>query len=94
MALAAGEEKTVYFDACVPAFDTEYTKIYNQAEIFVDWTQKVSVSSDSVLDDTTPVYVLDKPFKAVLCVDVKFLPGPARGFNDFFPCGQSENNFF
>ena len=69
MALAAGEEKTVSFDACVPAFDTEYTKIYNQAEIFVDWTQKVSVSSDSVLDDTTPVYVLDKPFKAVLCVD-------------------------
>ena len=69
MALAAGEEKTVSFDAYVPAFDTEYTKIYNQAEIFVDWTQKVSISSDSVLDGTTPVYVLDKPFKAVLCVD-------------------------
>lgn len=69
MALAAGEEKTVSFDAFVPSFDTEFTKIYNQAEVFVDWTQKVSVSSDSVLDEKTPVYVLDKPFKAVLCVD-------------------------
>lgn len=69
MALAAGEEKTVSFDAYVPSFDTEYTKIYNQAFVFVDWTQKVSISSDSVLDDTTPVYVLDQPFKAVLCVD-------------------------
>ena len=69
MTLAAGEEKTVSFDAFVPSFDTEYTKIYNQAEVFVDWTQKVSISSDSVLDEKTPVYVLDKPFKAVLCVD-------------------------
>ena len=30
----------------MPSFDTEYTKIYNQAEVFVDWTQKVSISSD------------------------------------------------
>ena len=36
MTLAAGEEKTVSFDAFVPSFDTEYTKIYNQAEVFVD----------------------------------------------------------
>lgn len=69
LTLAAGEEKTVSFDAYVPSFDTEYTKIYNQAEVFVDWTQKVSVSSDSVLDEKTPVFVLDDPLKEVLCED-------------------------
>lgn len=69
MTLAAGQEKTVSFDVYVPEMETEYTKIYNQAEVGVDYTQKVSISSDSVIDEKTPVYVLDDPFKVVLCAD-------------------------
>ena len=69
MTLAAGEEKTVSFDVHVPEMEGEYTKIYNQADVSVDLTHKPSVSSDSVLDGRTPVYVLDDPSKAVFCGD-------------------------
>lgn len=69
MTLAAGEEKTVSFDVHVPEMENEYTKIYNQADVSVDLTHKVSVSSDSVLDERTPVYVLDDPSKEVFCAD-------------------------
>lgn len=69
LTLCAGEEKTVSFDAFVPPVETEYTKIYNQAEVSVDWTEKYSIASDSVLDERTPIYLLDDPIKAVLCVD-------------------------
>lgn len=69
MTLAAGEEKTVSFDVHVPEMESQYTKIYNQADVSVDLTHKASVSSDSVLDERTPVYVLDDPSKAVFCED-------------------------
>ena len=55
MTLAAGEEKTVSFDVHVPERESEYTKIYNQADVSVDLTHKASVSFDSVLDERTPV---------------------------------------
>ncbi len=73
LTLAGGESKEVTYGCHVNTITSDYTKIYNQADVSVDHTHKTTVASEavaeSVPDGYTPIYVLDKPVKMVLCED-------------------------
>ncbi|MCD8096580.1 MAG: DUF11 domain-containing protein [Lachnospiraceae bacterium] len=70
LTLSAKESKTVTFSVTVDAPAQELTKIYNQANVLVDLTDKDTTSTNAPEDeDRTPVYVLDEPEKVVLDAD-------------------------
>ena len=78
--VAAGQEKTVTFAVTVDKPSEELTKIFNQAKVAVDKTEKDTHTTEGPEDNPgTPVYVLDDPVKVALNADGKNISHDADG---------------
>lgn len=78
--VAAGQEKTVTFTVSVDKPSKELTKIFNQAKVSVDKTEKDTKTPVGPEGNPgTPVYVLDDPKKVTLNVDGKVISHDAEG---------------